>query len=108
MVPFFVHIIPDKNIGTDAGKTKSAFDMLKTSLISSLILAYLDFEPMFIIDVDAIRDSLGAALSQNIDGSAQMVSYASRSLTKAEGGYCITRLWVTVNLGHTSVECIFS
>ncbi|KRY89047.1 Retrovirus-related Pol polyprotein from transposon [Trichinella pseudospiralis] len=65
--------------------------MLKTSLISSLILEYLDFEPMFIIDVDAIRDSLGAVLSQNIDGSAQMVSYASRSLTKAEGGYCVTR-----------------
>ncbi|KRZ19382.1 Retrovirus-related Pol polyprotein from transposon [Trichinella zimbabwensis] len=75
--------------------------MLKTSLISSLILAYPDFERMFIIDVDASGDGFGAVLSQNIDGSERMVSYASRSLTKAERGYCATRremrglVWVT-------------
>eukprot|EP00731_Ephydatia_muelleri_P003311 Em0001g3311a len=68
-----------------------AFSSLKKMLTTSPILAYPDFEIEFTVDCDASGDGLGAVLSQCIGGGENVISYASRSLTKPEKKYCATR-----------------
>ncbi|KRZ03458.1 Transposon Ty3-G Gag-Pol polyprotein [Trichinella pseudospiralis] len=55
------------------------------------ILAYPDFRRRFLVDVDASGDGLGAVLSQKDSSKERVVAYASRSLTKPERRYCVTR-----------------
>ena len=43
------------------------------------------------MDTDASGEGLGAVLSQNIEGHDHVISYASRTLNKAERKYCATR-----------------
>ena len=45
----------------------------------------------FFVDCDASDDGVGAVLSQCINDSETVISYASRALTKAERKYCATR-----------------
>ncbi|KRX33622.1 Retrovirus-related Pol polyprotein from transposon 17.6 [Trichinella murrelli] len=68
-----------------------AFDALKHQLTSAPILAYPDFRRRFLVDVDASGDGLGAVLSQKDGSKERVVAYASRSLTKPERRYCVTR-----------------
>ena len=83
-----------------------AFSSLKKMLTTSPILAYPDFEIEFTVDCDASGDGLGAVLSQCIGGGENVISYASRSLTKPEKKYCATRkemlalVWRLVNSVH--------
>ena len=46
----------------------TAFFQLKSKLITAPILAHLDFSKSFILDVDACDQSIGAVISQKIDG----------------------------------------
>ena len=68
-----------------------AFHLLKKMLTTSPILAYPDFGCEFTIDCDASGDGLCAVLSQCIGDAKNVISFASRSLTKAEKKYCVTR-----------------
>ena len=70
---------------------KLAFQELKSRLQSAPILSYSDPEKDFILDTDASNMGIGAVLSQEIDGEERVVAYASRTLTKAEKNYCVTR-----------------
>ncbi|KRY36482.1 Retrovirus-related Pol polyprotein from transposon opus [Trichinella spiralis] len=70
---------------------QAAFDALKHQLTSASILAYSDFRRRFLVDVDASGDGLGAVLSQKDGSKERVVAYASRSLTKPERCYCVTR-----------------
>ncbi|KRZ48246.1 Transposon Ty3-G Gag-Pol polyprotein [Trichinella nativa] len=102
------HINSEKGIATDPSKTRArllegeaewkwtedcqvAFDALKHQLTSAPILAYPDFRRRFLVDVDASGDGLGAVLSQKDGSKERVVAYASRSLTKPERRYCVTR-----------------
>ena len=66
----------------------NSFASLKQQLTSALILVFPD---SFILDTDASQDGIGTILSQIHDGAERVVVYASRSITKAERKYCVTR-----------------
>ena len=69
----------------------TAFQTLKSKMVESPILAHPDFTAPFILDTDASNQAIGAVLSQNIDGHERVIAYASRTLTKSERRYCVTR-----------------
>ena len=72
-------------------KKQTAFDRLKECLTKAPILSYPNFTRPFIIFTDASETGLGAVLSQiQDDGKEHVISYASRSLNKAEQNYAIT------------------
>ena len=70
---------------------EDAFNAVKHRLTSSPILAFPRFDIKFTVDCDASGEGLGAVLSQTCDGREYAISYASRTLTKAECQYCATR-----------------
>ena len=69
----------------------AAFETLKEKMVSSPILAHTDFTKPFILDTDASDQAIGAVLSQRIEGKEHVIAYASRTLTKSERRYCVTR-----------------
>ncbi|XP_067667689.1 uncharacterized protein [Haliotis asinina] len=68
-----------------------AFILLKEELISAPILAYPSHTELFILDTDASNFAMGAVLSQVQDGSEKVIAYASKTLSKQERNYCVTR-----------------
>ena len=68
-----------------------AFAVLKHRLTTSPVLSYPDFAKPFILDTDASYDGIGAVLSQQHEGKEVVVAYASRTLSKSERKYCVTR-----------------
>jgi hypothetical protein len=43
------------------------------------------------MNLDASNEAIGAVLSQEIDGKERPIAFASRTLTKPERRYCVTR-----------------
>ena len=72
-------------------KCDQSFKELKEHLITAPILAYPSLDHKFILDTDASNDSIGAVLSQIIDGRECVIAYGSKALLKAERNYCVTR-----------------
>ena len=70
---------------------ENSFQDLKSRLCNSPILAMPDFTKEFTLDCDASGTAIGAVLSQNFDGKERPIAYASRTLTKSERKYCVTR-----------------
>ena len=69
----------------------TAFAVLKLRLCSTPVLAFPDFSLPFILDTDASQSGIGAVLSQEQGGEEKVIAYASRTLTKAERRYSVTR-----------------
>eukprot|EP00731_Ephydatia_muelleri_P014191 Em0007g1501a len=71
---------------------QSAFDELRRCLVSSPVLAYPNYSKCFVLDTDTSDVGIGAVLSQpSEDGSERVIAYASRSLSRQEQRYCVTR-----------------
>ncbi|MCG7876305.1 MAG: RNA-directed DNA polymerase, partial [Candidatus Thiodiazotropha endolucinida] len=74
-----------------SGECEDAFEKLKKKMTESPVLAHPDFTKPFILDTDASDIAIGGVLSQKIDGQERVIAYASRTLTKRERRYCVTR-----------------
>lgn len=71
---------------------QTSFEHLRNKLVTAPVLAFPNLERPFILDTDASDTGLGAVLSQATDdGSEQVVAYASKTLSRAERNYCVTR-----------------
>ena len=68
-----------------------AFHQLKQVLAQAPVLAYPTSEGAFILDTDASNTGIGAVLSQKQGEEEKVIAYFSRSLTKSERQYCVTR-----------------
>ena len=69
-----------------------SFENLRQNLVSAPVLAFPDCSRPFILDTDASDSGIGAVLSQvQDDGTECVIAYASRTLSKAERRYCVTR-----------------
>lgn len=70
----------------------TAFLKLKRALTTAPILAYPVENDPFILDTDACDVGIGAVLSQCQEGQPErVIAYFSKSLSKAERRYCVTR-----------------
>lgn len=70
---------------------QESFEKLKQALITAPILCYPTTRENFVLDTDASGVGIGAVLSQQHDGVERVVAYFSKTLTKHERNYCITR-----------------
>ena len=83
-----------------------AFRKLKELLVKAPVLAYPDFSREFTLTTDASNIGLGAILSQEVDGREVVISYASKSLSKAESNYsttereCLAVVWAAQHFSH--------
>ena len=68
-----------------------AFQQLKRRLITAPILGMPKDEGTYYLDTDASDIGLGAVLSQDQDGQEVVLAYASRTLSKQERNYNVTR-----------------
>ena len=69
-----------------------AFDHLRQCLTNAPVLIFPDYSKNFILDTDASDTGIGAVLSQLDDNNREcVVAYASRTLSKTERRYCVTR-----------------
>ena len=67
---------------------QEAFEQLKKLCTEAPVLAYLDFTKPFKLHIDACDRGLGEILYQEqADGKEKPISFASRSLNKAESNY---------------------
>ena len=97
-VPGFATVAAPLHRLTDHGaqwkwtdQEQEAFDKLKAALCTAPVLAYPVPGAPYILDTDASNTGIGAVLSQVIDGVEHVLGYASRSLSKTERNYCVTR-----------------
>ncbi|CAC5369319.1 unnamed protein product [Mytilus coruscus] len=68
-----------------------SFEHLKKLLISAPILGYPINDGGFILDTDASNVGMGAVLSQIQDGEERVIGYFSKTFSKSERNYCVTR-----------------
>ena len=78
-------------------KCEESFQKLKQKLTEApvvtqnLNVTYTTLECHFILDTDACDIGIGPVLSQLIEGEERVIAYASRSLSKPERCFCVTR-----------------
>ncbi len=83
---------------------RTAFEDLKNRLLSSPILAHVDFEAKLILRTDASLEGLGAVLSQKKDGSETVLHYLSKRLGDQEKKWhpndleCLAVFWAVTTL----------
>jgi hypothetical protein len=93
---------------------EKSFNSLKEALIINPVLKYPDMTKPFILDCDASNSGLGSVLSQIDENNMErVIAYASRSLTKCELNYCVTRkellcvVWSVEHFRHYLFGCKF-
>ena len=74
-------------------ESETAFQALKTRLVTPPVLVYPCFTKNFMLETDALIQGLGAVLSEvQEDGKLHPVAYASRALNPSEKNYSATEL----------------
>ena len=68
-----------------------AFASLKEALCAAPVRGYPQQGKQFIVDTDASNAGIGGVLSQVQEGNERVVAYFSKTLSKAERNYCVTR-----------------
>ena len=68
-----------------------AIRTLKIALCLQPILAFPASEQKYIVNTDASSTGLGAVLSQVQNGEERVIAYYSKTLSKPERNYCVTR-----------------
>lgn len=69
---------------------EDSFNCIKERLVSAPILNCPNFDFPFIVQTDASGYGIGAVLTQRINENERVISYASRTLNKAERNYTTT------------------
>lgn len=77
---------------------KNVFHRLSRELSTNPVLAHPDFDQEFLLDTDANNETVGAVLSQIQNGVERCVAFASKSLSKSERKYCVTRKELLPNI----------
>ncbi|KAG5896052.1 hypothetical protein JTB14_011047 [Gonioctena quinquepunctata] len=70
---------------------QDSFRKLKEALINAPVLSYPLPKGKFILDTDASNVGLGTVLSQIQEGQEKVIGYFSKTLSKPERNYCVTR-----------------
>ena len=71
---------------------ENSFTIIKSAFADTITLAYPDFTKPFIVDCDASDFGIGGVFSLIVrPGVEQPVSYFSRTLSKPEHEYAVTR-----------------
>ncbi|PIK46153.1 Retrovirus-related Pol polyprotein from transposon [Apostichopus japonicus] len=70
---------------------EESFKELKRRLTSAPVLCYPTKDDPFVLDTDASDQGVGSVLSQIQDGNEVVIGYYSRTLSKQERRYCVTR-----------------
>ena len=87
-----LHALTRKNAQFKWGlEQEEAFHKLKERLTSAPILGMPQDEGVYYLDTDASDFGLSAVLSQEQNGQEVVLAYASRSLTRTERNYEVTR-----------------
>ena len=87
-----MHKLTEKNVTFKwTPECETAFEKLKTALVSSPILSYPQNEGIFILDTDASNVGMGAVLSQVQNEQEKVICYFSKCFSKPERNYCVTR-----------------
>lgn len=85
---------------------ESSFRAIKEYLITAPVLTCPDFSKTFILQTDASGFGLGAVLTQQFEDGEHVISYLSRSLTRAEQKFsttereCLAVIWAVEKLRH--------
>ena len=71
---------------------ETSFKQLRQKLVTAPVLSFPWLDKPFILDTDASDVGIGAVLSQTDEkGAERVVAYGSKSLSRAERHYCVTR-----------------
>ena len=89
-----LHQLTAKGVPFDwTWECETAFQTLKSRLVTPPVLAYPCFTKDFTLETDASIQGLGAVLSQvQEDGKLHPVAFASRALNPSEKNYSVTKL----------------
>ncbi|UYV73203.1 K02A2.6-like [Cordylochernes scorpioides] len=97
-IPGFSNIARPLHRLTESGRPfvwtpdcQRAMEKLKEMLVAAPILAYPRPGDSFILDTDASNTGIGGVLSQVQEGSERVIAYFSKTLSKPERNYCVTR-----------------
>ncbi|UYV68182.1 K02A2.6-like, partial [Cordylochernes scorpioides] len=97
-IPGFSNIARPLHRLTESGRPfvwtpdcQRAMEKLKEMLVAAPILAYPRPGDSFVLDTDASNTGIGGVLSQAQEGSERVIAYFSKTLSKPERNYCVTR-----------------
>ena len=87
-----LHRLAGKNVPLIwALKCQQAFEELRLALTTTPVLAMPPDENTYIFDTHASHHAIGAVLSQVQAGKERVITYASRTYSKAKVNFCTTR-----------------